>query len=67
MFIEINGVILDKREHDRKVLLLKSLIQYELSEAIRKYGFEKRKDCYFHKETALSVKLVFEEPEQKPL
>jgi hypothetical protein len=67
MFIEINGVILDKREHDRKVILLKRLMQYELSEVTRKYGFVKKKEYFFHEETGIKVKLLFEEPERKPL
>lgn len=61
MFVQINGVILDKKENDRKIILLKRLLKYELYESMRKYGFEKRKEGLFHKETGLSVKILFEE------
>jgi hypothetical protein len=67
MFIEINGIILDKREHSRKVLLLKRLLHYEFSEIIRKYDFKKKENFFIHEETGIKVKLLFEEAEQKPL
>jgi len=67
MFIQINGVFLDKKEHDRKVLLLKRLLQYEFSEIVRKYGFVKKGTLFIHEETGLKVKIIFEEIKQKPV
>ena len=67
MFIEIKGIILDKKEYDRKVLLLKRLMQYEFSEIARKYGFVKKGTSFVHEETGLEAKLLFEEKEGKPL
>jgi hypothetical protein len=67
MFVEINGIIVDKKEHNRKVLLFKRLLQYEFLEIVRKYDFKKKEGFFVHEETGIRVKLVFEEIEQKPL
>lgn len=67
MFIEVNRTFQDKREHERRILLLKRLLQYEFSEISRRYGFTKKDSCFIHDETGLRVHLVFEEAEQKPL
>jgi hypothetical protein len=67
MFIEVNSTYQDKREYERKILLLKRLLEYELRESARKYGFANARGYLLHTETGLRAKLVFEEPEQKPL
>ncbi|MGV8169463.1 MAG: hypothetical protein ACP5N3_05390 [Candidatus Nanoarchaeia archaeon] len=66
MFIEIKGRILDKHENDRKVLLLKRLLQYEFSELTKKYGFNskgKDKDefVFCNEQTGLKVRVSFEQ------
>jgi len=65
MFIQINGRILDEGEYKREIILLKRLIEYELTECSRRYGFERRNRVFVHKETGLKAKLVFEEQEWK--
>jgi hypothetical protein len=70
MFVEINGRILDKRENDRKVLLLKRLLQYEFSELTNKYGFssegkDKEDFVFCNKQTGLRVKVSFEQEKGK--
>jgi hypothetical protein len=58
-FIQINGIILDKNEYEREVLLLRKLIEYEFYEIIRKYGFVKDEGKYLNKELSLCAKIRF--------
>lgn len=67
MFIEVNGRILEKREYEREILLLKRLVEIEFQEVINQYGFRKKGKYFLHKKTGLKISLLVEEPEQKPL
>ncbi|MFA6073133.1 MAG: hypothetical protein WC758_03400 [Candidatus Woesearchaeota archaeon] len=67
MFIEVNGRILDKRKYKSDILLLKRLVDYELKDSLKSYGFEKKEDYFVHSQYGLKLKLIFKELEQKPL
>jgi hypothetical protein len=71
MFIEINGRILDKRVYQRRIILLKRLLEIDFQEAAKNCGLERRreedrrenKNVFLDRETGLRVRIVFEEAE----
>jgi len=58
-FIKINGRILDEKEYEKEVFLIKKLVEYELAETLRKYGFEKQGNSYIHEELLIRCSLLF--------
>ncbi|PIN81363.1 hypothetical protein COV13_01450 [Candidatus Woesearchaeota archaeon CG10_big_fil_rev_8_21_14_0_10_32_9] len=60
MFVKTKTTILDKKDYDRKVLLMKKLISYEFRELMRKYA-DKKGDLFVVAELSLEIGLFFEE------
>lgn len=60
MFIKVKNSILDKKDYDRKILLMKRLIHYEFRELMRKYA-KKEGTKFCVEELSLEVELVFRE------
>jgi hypothetical protein len=61
MFIEINGRILNKREYQRRIILIKRLLEADFAEAAKNTGLERRGRHFLDRETGLKAELVFEE------
>lgn len=59
MFVEINGRILDLNKLKREQLLIKKIIEREIDEILKKYGFEKEKWHYFNDRVLLTCQARF--------
>jgi len=60
MFVKTKTTILDKKEYDRKVLLMKRLISYEFRELMRKYA-EREGELFYIQALSLEISLKFSE------
>ena len=59
MFINVNDVILDYEEYQRRVLIMKQLAWHALKEALELYGFTADNDCLYSEQLDLEVKQLW--------
>ncbi len=60
MFVKTDQSILDKKEYERRLILMKSIIRYEFEEVIRRYA-DKKEDFFFVDDLSLEIRLQFTE------
>lgn len=59
MFVQINERILDKEQYERELLLLKVIVEKELSEILDKYDFKRKGRTFVNEELLLKCTISF--------
>lgn len=61
MFIDIDGIILDREVLDRQRILIKNVILYEIKEKLAQYGFIEKNNSFTSDELQMEIKISFKE------